>query len=129
MNGFWHARGLLLAQRANRHDVIKKRQTTKLPPARNVLRPGFVPLADRGPMVTAQELGFFCKYGLRVTRSRELGWATIRARSSAPTFLKRQRVFAVQLPLVMKMTPTPKSNSRPLERAPLDTTTKPAVDS
>jgi ABC-type nitrate/sulfonate/bicarbonate transport system substrate-binding protein len=42
------------------------------------LRLGFVPLADCAPLVIAQELGFFQKYGLEVILSRELGWATVR---------------------------------------------------
>jgi ABC-type nitrate/sulfonate/bicarbonate transport system substrate-binding protein len=43
-----------------------------------MLRLGFVPLTDCAPLVVAQELGLFKKYGLRVVLSRELGWATIR---------------------------------------------------
>lgn len=39
---------------------------------------GFVPLTDCAPLVMAQELGLYEKYGLRVDLSRELGWATIR---------------------------------------------------
>lgn len=42
------------------------------------LRLGFVPVTDCAPLVLAQELGLFRKYGLRVEMSRELGWATIR---------------------------------------------------
>ena len=42
------------------------------------LRVGFVPLADCAPLVMAQELGLFARYGLRVSLKRELGWATIR---------------------------------------------------
>jgi ABC-type nitrate/sulfonate/bicarbonate transport system substrate-binding protein len=42
------------------------------------LRIGFVPLTDCAPLVMAQELGIFKKYGLQVELSRELGWATIR---------------------------------------------------
>jgi len=42
------------------------------------LRLGFVPLIDCAPLVMAKELGLFRKRGLRVTLSRELGWATIR---------------------------------------------------
>jgi len=42
------------------------------------LQVGFVPLADCAPLVLAQELGLFRKYGLRVALNRELGWATIR---------------------------------------------------
>ncbi|HEX5218029.1 MAG TPA: CmpA/NrtA family ABC transporter substrate-binding protein [Verrucomicrobiae bacterium] len=43
-----------------------------------VLKVGFVPLADCAPLVMAQELELFEKYGLQVTLSRELGWASIR---------------------------------------------------
>ena len=42
------------------------------------LRLGFVPLIDCAPLVMAQELGLFAKYGLSVHLSREIGWATIR---------------------------------------------------
>jgi len=45
---------------------------------RPALRLGFVPLTDCAPLVMAQELGLFKKFGLRVELSRELGWATIR---------------------------------------------------
>lgn len=42
------------------------------------LRVGFVPLNDCAPLVMAQELGLFAKYGVAVELKRELGWATIR---------------------------------------------------
>ena len=42
------------------------------------LRVGFVPLSDCAPLVMAQELGLYAKYGLRVRLSREAGWATVR---------------------------------------------------
>jgi ABC-type nitrate/sulfonate/bicarbonate transport system substrate-binding protein len=45
---------------------------------KSLLRVGFVPLADCAPLVMAQELGLFRKFGLHVALSRELGWATIR---------------------------------------------------
>ena len=48
----------------------------KLPP--RPLRLGFVPLTDCAPLVMAQELGLFRKFGLNVHLSRELGWATVR---------------------------------------------------
>lgn len=54
----------------------------KIQPAENArpltLRVGFVPLTDCAPIVMAQELGLFEKFGLRVRLSRELGWATVR---------------------------------------------------
>jgi ABC-type nitrate/sulfonate/bicarbonate transport system substrate-binding protein len=43
-----------------------------------MLRVGFVPLTDCAPLVMAQELGLYKKFGLNVVLSRELGWATIR---------------------------------------------------
>ena len=45
---------------------------------RQALRLGFVPLTDCAPIVMAQELGLYKKFGLNVQLSRELGWATIR---------------------------------------------------
>jgi two-component system, oxyanion-binding sensor len=42
------------------------------------LRVGFVPLSDCAPLVMAQELGLYAKYGLRVQLSREPGWASVR---------------------------------------------------
>jgi ABC-type nitrate/sulfonate/bicarbonate transport system substrate-binding protein len=56
----------------NRHNVTKNLQSL------NLLRLGFVPLADCAPLVMAKELGLFQKFGLRVKLSRELGWASIR---------------------------------------------------
>lgn len=44
----------------------------------NDLRVGFVPLTDCAPLVAAQELGLYEKYGIRVSLSREIGWAAIR---------------------------------------------------
>lgn len=56
----------------------KKNQTSQATAANEKLRVGFVPLTDCAPLAMAQELGLFRKYGLRVTLSRELGWASIR---------------------------------------------------
>lgn len=42
------------------------------------LRLGFVPLSDCAPIAVAQETGIFERYGLNVTLSRELGWASVR---------------------------------------------------
>jgi len=53
-------------------------RTTKPTDAKRALRLGFVALLDCAPLVMAEELGLFKRYGLRVVLSRELGWATIR---------------------------------------------------
>ncbi len=42
------------------------------------LRIGFLSLTDAAPFIVAQELGHFARHDLRVTLSREIGWATIR---------------------------------------------------
>jgi ABC-type nitrate/sulfonate/bicarbonate transport system substrate-binding protein len=39
---------------------------------------GFVPLVDSGPLLIAQERGFFARYGLDVELSREPSWANVR---------------------------------------------------
>lgn len=56
----------------------KNKQQAKWPVASQKIRVGFVPLTDCAPLVMAQELGLFKKYGLQVILSRELGWATVR---------------------------------------------------
>ncbi|HEY2329220.1 MAG TPA: CmpA/NrtA family ABC transporter substrate-binding protein [Verrucomicrobiae bacterium] len=55
----------------------KKPQTIRLAAPRT-LRMGFVPLTDCAPIVMADQLGLFKKFGLHVRLSRELGWATVR---------------------------------------------------
>ena len=55
-----------------------KERRGRLKSALKPLRLGFVPLCDGAPLVMAQELGLFEKYGLRVHLSREVGWATVR---------------------------------------------------
>ena len=44
------------------------------------IRIGFVGLTDCAPLVMARELGLFERHGLDVELSRELGWATVRAK-------------------------------------------------
>lgn len=39
---------------------------------------GFIPLSDCAPLVIARERGYFEKYGLEVTLSKETSWANIR---------------------------------------------------
>ena len=42
------------------------------------LRLGFIALSDCAPLVMAQELGLYARFGLKVELHREVGWATIR---------------------------------------------------
>ena len=56
----------------------KNKQQVERTVAPQKIRVGFVPLTDCAPLVMAQELGLFKKFGLDVQLSRELGWATVR---------------------------------------------------
>jgi ABC-type nitrate/sulfonate/bicarbonate transport system substrate-binding protein len=53
---------------------LRKNQQSRQRP----LRLGFVALCDCAPVVMAEELGLFSKYGIAVELRREVGWATIR---------------------------------------------------
>jgi nitrate/nitrite transport system substrate-binding protein len=52
---------------------------SKLPPAeKQQVRLGFLRLTDSAPLVMAEELGFYAKYGLDVLLQREVSWANVR---------------------------------------------------
>jgi nitrate/nitrite transport system substrate-binding protein len=53
--------------------------TRRLPPCEKTdVRLGFLRLTDSAPVVMAQELGLYGKYGLEVTLQREVSWANVR---------------------------------------------------
>lgn len=54
-------------------DSSISRQSNRFP-----LRLGFVPLSDCAPIAVAREMKIFDHYGLNVSLSRELGWASVR---------------------------------------------------
>ncbi|MBN8248614.1 MAG: ABC transporter substrate-binding protein [Verrucomicrobia bacterium] len=56
---------------------MSRRSQVRRPDPRG-LRLGYVPLTDCAPLIVAHEWGLFERHGLRVTLSRELGWATVR---------------------------------------------------
>jgi len=58
--------------------MVKQQQQKIVGLNAHKLRLGFVPLTDCAPLVMAEELGLYRKYGLDVRLHRELGWATIR---------------------------------------------------
>jgi ABC-type nitrate/sulfonate/bicarbonate transport system substrate-binding protein len=68
----------LRAEAENRRTMNIKPQFANEAAPRRTLRLGFVPLTDCAPLVMAQELGLYRKYGLTVRLCRELGWASIR---------------------------------------------------
>lgn len=47
-------------------------------PEKPELNLGFIPITDCAPLVIAQEKGWFHKYGLEVSLSRQVSWANIR---------------------------------------------------
>ena len=46
--------------------------------AKRYLTLGYVPMTDCAPVIVANELGLFERYGVNVQLSREAGWATVR---------------------------------------------------
>ena len=61
--------------------------THKLPTGeRQNLNIGYMRLSDSAPLIIAQELGLFAKYGLDVTLCREVSWANIRDKLIAGNF-------------------------------------------
>lgn len=53
--------------------------TSRLPPAeRAELTLGYLRLSDSAPLILAQELGHYEKYGLQVNLQREVSWANVR---------------------------------------------------
>lgn len=51
----------------------------RLPPAeKNQLELGYLKLTDSAPVIMAQELGYYEKYGLEVALQREVSWANLR---------------------------------------------------
>ncbi len=52
--------------------------STHLRPERNHIKLLYLRLTDSAPLIVAQELGFFARYGLKVQLQRETSWATLR---------------------------------------------------
>lgn len=77
-NTFWHAHGFGINGDTKIAAMNKKKPPINLKTDQRKLRVGFVALTDCAPLVIAQELGLFRKFGINVVLSRELGWATIR---------------------------------------------------
>ncbi|MGH7954092.1 MAG: ABC transporter substrate-binding protein, partial [Limisphaerales bacterium] len=73
-----HATGAKAAKEIFSEKPLRPSRPLREAKSIGALHLGFVPLTDCAPLVMAQELGLFKKYGLNVILSRELGWATIR---------------------------------------------------
>ncbi|TNF07395.1 MAG: hypothetical protein EP323_03260 [Gammaproteobacteria bacterium] len=62
---------------------------------------GYMRLSDSAPLIVAQELGFYTKYGLDVTLHREVSWANIRDKLIAGSFDAAQML--APMPLVITL--------------------------
>ena len=60
--------------------TFETQQDKQLKPEKQQLTIGFIPLTDCATLAVAKEKGFFKKYGLDVTLSKEASWANIRDR-------------------------------------------------
>lgn len=59
----------------------------KLPPCEHSdLNIGYMRLSDSAPIIVAQELGYYEKYGLNIALHREVSWANIRDKMITGTF-------------------------------------------
>ena len=63
--------------KSNSYAIPPKKENYKKPPDK-VIKLGFIPLTDCGPLVIAKEIGFFKKYGVDVQISKETSWAVVR---------------------------------------------------
>ena len=70
---------------------------------------GFMRLTDSAPLIIAQELHFFERYGLEVTLSREVSWANVRDKVAAGT-LDASPMLA---PMPLVTSPGLKNNTSP----------------
>ncbi len=73
---------LTVAMTAGRLPTRRKMSNGKMP-----VHLGFVPLNDCAPLVMAQELALFEKYGVEVQLSREVGWQRSATRSSTGSWM------------------------------------------
>lgn len=58
--------------------ILLANTASPTPPAKRVIKLGFIALTDCAPLVMAKELGLFTKYGVEVQLTKEASWAVIR---------------------------------------------------
>ena len=69
---------------------------------------GFIPLTDCAPLVVAKEKGYFEKYGLNVTLSKETSWANIRDKVSIGILDGAQMLAAMPIAMSLGIGPMAK---------------------
>ena len=70
---------------------------------------GFIPLTDCAPLVIAREMGFFEKYGLEVSLSKETSWANIRDKVAIGILDGAQMLAPMTLAMTLGLGPIRKS--------------------
>ena len=115
--------------------------THKLPTGeRQNLNIGYMRLSDSAPLIIAQELGLFAKYGLDVTLCREVSWANIRDKLIAGNFDACQMlapmplvttlgVAGIRAPIVTGLVLSLNGNGITLSRPPMGTNAQPVGNS
>jgi ABC-type nitrate/sulfonate/bicarbonate transport system substrate-binding protein len=79
-------------------DALEKRELTL----------GFIPLTDCAPLVVAKEMGYFEKYGLEVTLSKETSWANIRDKVAIGILDGAQMLAAMPIAMTLGIGPMAK---------------------
>ncbi|HEY0634695.1 MAG TPA: CmpA/NrtA family ABC transporter substrate-binding protein [Gammaproteobacteria bacterium] len=69
---------------------------------------GFIPLTDCAPLVVAQHLGLYAKYGLEVTLSKETSWANIRDKVALGILDAAQMLATMPLAMTLGIGPVKK---------------------
>jgi nitrate/nitrite transport system substrate-binding protein len=69
---------------------------------------GFIPLTDCAPLVVAKERGYFARYGLDVTLSKETSWANIRDKVALGILDGAQMLAAMPLAMSLGIGPMPR---------------------
>ncbi len=73
------ARGTLASPLLMARRVFNDRRSPQSKPRRrDTLSIAFVPMTDGAPLMVAKELGLFEKFGINVTLSKQVGWASVR---------------------------------------------------
>ena len=75
---------------------------------------GFIPLTDCAPLVIAKEKGFFARYSLDVTLSKETSWANLRDKLSVGILDGAQTLASLPLAMSAGVSPIEKPMLAPL---------------
>ena len=98
----------LSEQGLSRHSISRQAQLDQNPPEKIHLDIGFMRLTDSAPLIIAQELHFFERFGLQVKLCREVSWANIRDKVAIGALDAAQMLA----PMPLLSTPGQQANNR-----------------